>query len=123
KFNIANGGSLLRFTSANVTVNYSLASTDPLFGGNPDNNNDNKNVQNGGRGDDLFGQSIDLADRQKSMFDEEKRNESKSTFYNTEIPWDLTLAWSLTYNNARRTSEITNNSLMVSGNITLSPGW
>lgn len=123
KFNIANGGSLLRFTSANVTVNYSLASTDPLFGGNPTTEEDNKNVQNGGRADDLFGQSIDLADRQKSMFDDESRDEGSSSFYNTDIPWDLTFAWSLTYNNARRTPEITNNSLMVSGNVTLSPGW
>lgn len=127
KFNLANGGSLLRLTSANVTVNYALASTDPLFGGSakPNNNSDeiNKNIQNGGRGDDLFGQSVDLADRQKSMFDEDKRKESKTSFYNTDIPWDLTLAWSLTYNNARRTSEITNNSLMVSGNVTLAPGW
>ncbi len=127
KFNIANGGSLMRLTSANVTVNYALASTDPLFGGSAKPNNDsdeiNKNMQNGGRGDDLFGQSVDLADRQKSMFDEDKRKESKTSFYNTDIPWDLTLAWSLTYNNARRTSEITNNSLMVSGNVTLSPGW
>lgn len=125
KFNIANGGSLLRLTSANITVNYSLASTDPLFGGspNPEDDKQDQNIQNGGRGDDLFGQSVDLADRQKSMFDDKKREKTKTSFYNTEIPWDLTLAWSLTYNNARRTSEITNNSLMVSGNVTLSPGW
>ena len=125
-FNLANGGSLFRLTSANIMINYSLASTDPLFGGSPNPDKDdpqNQNVQNGGRGDDLFGQSVDLADRQKSMFDEEKRKETKTNFYNTEIPWDLTFAWSITYNNARRNSEITNNSLMVSGNVTLSPGW
>lgn len=124
QFNLANGGSLLRLTSANVTLNYSLKSTDPLFGGSPDPKDEqDQNIQNGGRGDDLFGQSVDLADRQKSMFDEKDRKETKTSFYNTDIPWDLTLAWSLTYNNARRTSEITNNSLMVSGNVTLSPGW
>ena len=124
KFNIANGGSLLRLTSANITVNYSLASTDPLFGGSPKPEDEvDQNVQNGGRGDDLFGQSVDLADRQKSMFDDKKREKSKTSFYNTEIPWDLTLAWSLTYNNASRNSEISNNSLMVSGNVTLAPGW
>lgn len=123
KFNINNGGSLLRLTSANLTLNYALASTDPLFGSADASANDDQNVQNGGRGDDLFGQSVDLADRQKSMFDEEDRKNTPSEFFNTEIPWDLTFAWSLTYNNARRTSEITNNSLMVSGNVTLSPGW
>ncbi|MEG1022362.1 MAG: putative LPS assembly protein LptD, partial [Myroides sp.] len=124
QFNIANGGSLLRLTSANITVNYSLASTDPLFGGSPKPEDEvDQNVQNGGRGDDLFGQSVDLADRQKSMFDDKKREKSKTSFYNTDIPWDLTLAWSLTYNNATRNSEISNNSLMVSGNVTLAPGW
>ncbi len=124
KFNIANGGSLLRLTSANVTLNYSLASTDPIFGSKgEENDSQNKNVQNGGRADDLFGQSVDLADRQKSMFNEDDRKKTTSEFFNTEIPWDLTFAWSLTYNNAKRTSEITNNSLMVSGNVTLSPGW
>lgn len=124
KFNIANGGSLMRLTSANITVNYSLTSTDPLFGGSPKPEDEvDQNVQNGGRGDDLFGQSVDLADRQKSMFDDKKREKPKTSFYNTEIPWDLTLAWSLTYNNARRNSEISNNSLMVSGNVTLAPGW
>jgi len=124
KFNIANGGSLLRLTQATVTVNYSLASTDPLFGGSPKPEDEvDQNVQNGGRGDDLFGQSVDLADRQKSMFDDKKRGKTKTSFYNTDIPWDLTLAWSLTYNNMRRNSEISNNSLMVSGNVTLAPGW
>ncbi len=124
QFNIANGGSLMRLTSANITVNYSLASTDPIFGGSPKPEGEvDQNVQNGGRGDDLLGKSVDLADRQKSMFDDKKREKTKTSFYNTEIPWDLTLAWSLTYNNARRTSEITNNSLMVSGNVTLAPGW
>lgn len=124
QFNIANGGSLMRLTSANITVNYSLASTDPIFGGSPKPEGEvDQNVQNGGRGDDLLGKSVDLADRQKSMFDDKKREKTKTSFYNTEIPWDLTLAWSLTYNNSRRTSEITNNSLMVSGNVTLAPGW
>src|SRR5690606_2782324 len=102
---------------------YSLASSDPLFGGQPTTNDEKQNVQNGGRADDLLGQSIDLADRQKSMFDDEHRNEGKSSFYSTEIPWDLNLAWSITYSNTQRTSEISSNSLMVSGNVTLSPGW
>lgn len=123
RFNINNGGSLFRMTSANVTLNYSLSSTDPLFGSSDVRSNDNQNVQNGGRADDLFGQSVDLADRQNSMFDDEDRKNTPSEFFNTEIPWDLTFAWSLTYNNARRNSEISNNSLMVSGNVTLSPGW
>lgn len=122
--NIDNGGSLFRLTSANVTVNYSLSSTDPLFG-NPDKDmKTKKNVQSGGRADDLFGQSVDLADNRVSMFDQEETEERKpDKFYNNSLPWNLTIAYSLTYNNARRNNEISNNSLMFSGNITLSPGW
>src|SRR5690554_8013984 len=47
KFNINNGGSLFRMTSANVTLNYSLSSTDPLFGSQNVQSNDNQNVQIG----------------------------------------------------------------------------
>ncbi len=126
RWNIDNGGSLFRMTSANITLNYSLSSEDPLFG-NTDRSkesSDDQNVRNGGRADDLFGQATDLADRRKSMFGEEdKKKEPFKGFYNSDIPWDLTLAYSLTYNNNARNPDITNNSLMASGNITLSPGW
>ena len=124
--NIKNGGSLFRMTSANLNLNYSLSSEDPLFGGKSatDNAHD-QNVMNGGRADDLFGQAVDLADRRKSMFNEDEEDEEDEPLqlYNSVIPWDLTVAYSLTYGNNARNADITNNSLMVSGNITLSPGW
>lgn len=124
--NINNGGSLFRMTSANLNLNYSLSSEDPLFGGKSatDNAHD-QNVMNGGRADDLFGQAVDLADRRQSMFDEEAEDEENEPLqlYNSVIPWDLTVAYSLTYGNNARNADITNNSLMVSGNVTLSPGW
>lgn len=123
--NIKNGGSLFRMTSANATVNYSLSSNDPLFGGNSTKaNNNNQNVQNGGRGDDLFGQSVDLADRRTSMFDNNKNeNDEPTQFYKSSIPWDINLAYSVTYSNNNRTGDFTNNSLMFSGNINLTPAW
>ena len=124
--NINNGGSLFRMTSANLNLNYSLSSEDPLFGGKSatDNAHD-QNVMNGGRADDLFGQAVDLADRRQSMFDEgaEDEEDEPLQLYNSVIPWDLTVAYSLTYGNNARNADITNNSLMVSGNVTLSPGW
>ena len=123
KFNIENGGSLFRMTSANLTLNYTLSSNDPLFGDSKK-KSDDQNVMNGGRGDDLFGKSLDLADRRKSMFDKEDEDENeKSEFYSNKIPWDLNLAYSLTYANNNRRGDIASNSLMVSGNVTLSPGW
>ena len=126
KWNIDNGGSLFRMTSANIMLNYSLTSEDPLFGNSTKNrpSEENQNVKNGGRADDLFGQSTDLADRRKSLFQEEnQKKEPFKGFYNNAIPWDLNLAYSLTYSNNARNPEIVNNSLMASGNITLSPGW
>lgn len=122
-FNIDNGGSLFRMTSSNMQINYSLTS-----GGSDEKNNKSKsqNELNGGRADDLFGRATDLNDNRQSLFDDKKDSEGdkKSTgFYNTKLPWDMQFAYSLTYNNSNRQSEITNNSLMVSGNIELAPRW
>lgn len=123
-WNIDNGGSLFRMTSANATVNYSLSSTDALFGGSDANKNSkNPGVMNGGRADDLFGQATDLADRRKSMFDDDEGKNKSKGFYNNSIPWDLTLAYSVTYSNNNRNSDISNNSIMFSGNLSPSEGW
>lgn len=126
KMNISNGGTLLRMTSANLTLNYSLSSDDPIFGGKKEEKeSDNQNVMNGGRADDLFGKSLDLADRRKSMFDDEDEDEEKvpTSLYTSDIPWDLTFAYSATYSNNNRNGNLSNNSLMFSGNVSLSPSW
>jgi len=39
------------------------------------------------------------------------------------LPWDMTFAYQLTYNNERREKSITGNSLMVSVNSDLTPKW
>ncbi|WP_201309336.1 putative LPS assembly protein LptD [Flavobacterium sp. MK4S-17] len=124
-YNINNGGSLFRLTQANFTVNYSYSSKDGQSGAG--NNKDSQTARNGGREDDLFGTATDLSDNRTSMFDEEEENttEDKSSggFYNAKLPWDLRLAYSLTYSNARRQKEITGNSIMVSGNMDITPKW
>ena len=43
--------------------------------------------------------------------------------YKFKFPWDLRLAYSLTYNNMKNQREITTNSLMVSGNVDLAVKW
>lgn len=123
RFNIDNGGSLLRMTSANLTLNWSLNSQDAVFGGTDSSNKNN--VQNGGRADDLFGQSGRLGENRDQEEEEEEEEEEKpfTGFYNAKLPWDLTFAYSLTYSNNNRNSDITNNSVMVSGNIDISPKW
>ena len=120
-YNIDNGGSLFRMTSANMTLNYSLSSA--TF----DEKNKPKNTQgarNGGREDDLFGTNVDLSDRRQSQFGNSDEDEDKfSEFFKTVIPWDLTIAYSLTYGNNAGENQIIGNSLMLSGNMDLTPRW
>lgn len=120
KFNIDNGGSLFRMTSANMTINYAFSSTDT------EKKTNKQNQQNGGTGDDLFGTSTDLSDSRQSMFnkdDEDSEKETSTEWYVTKLPWDLRLAYSVTYNNSNRQNEISSNSLMASGNVELAPRW
>ncbi|WP_298116973.1 putative LPS assembly protein LptD [Flavobacterium sp.] len=116
-FNIDNGGSLFRMTSSNMTINYAVASTD--F----EKKENKQGAKNGGRTDDLFGSNTDLSDRRESQFTEEDEKKSVSEFYKYKLPWDLNLAYSITYSNARRESKITSNSLMVSANTSLTTKW
>ncbi|MGA0896739.1 MAG: putative LPS assembly protein LptD [Flavobacteriaceae bacterium] len=120
-YHIANGGGLLRLTSANVNLNYSFSSSQ-LEGSNVDNElNRRESTSSGGRDDDLFGRAEDFSDRRMNS----EQNEPAPTYpsYATKIPWDLKLAYSLTYNNSRGQRDFTNNSLMFSGNVDLTPKW
>lgn len=122
KFNIDNGGSLFRLPRANVTLNYSFSSAD----GKDSSKKSEQNVQNGGREDDLFGVGTDLSDNKQSLFGKDKKEDEKGTnseWYNTKLPWDLRIAYSMNYNNSNRQDEIASHSLMASGNIELAPRW
>ena len=121
KWNIDNGGSPFRLTNANISTNYSFS--------NKDKKDKNKDKQTGnvagGRTDDLFGSSKPLSevqDMDKNRKEGEDKDEKK-TFYKAVIPWDITLAHSLTYSNQARENKISNNSLMFSGNVSLTPKW
>jgi len=114
KFNIENGGSLFRLTRANFTANYSFSASDFV-------RNNDQGARNGGREDDLFGSDMESNRRNRQDQDDKKSN--VSDFYSMKIPWDLRLAYSLSYGNDRRQNQITSNSLMVSGNIELSDKW
>lgn len=130
RFNIDNGGSLFRLTRAGARFNFRLSSTDfekqtDKKEDQPDDPLQNRNLQNGGREDDLFGASIDYADG--TTYDQrepEKENvDIDKTRYRFKIPWNLNFAYTMTYNNAQRQNEINNQSLMVSGDVELSPRW
>ena len=123
KYNIENGGSLFRMTSANITLNYSLSSRDK--DNKKDKTKDTQTERNGGREDDLFGTSTDLNDNRKSMFDgsEEEGEDTISEFFKSKIPWDMTFAYAFTYSNNNRENKISGNSLMISANTDLTPKW
>ena len=124
-FNINNGGSLFRLTSANINMGYTLSNDS--FSGN-ESDDDKASAQeaarSGGRTDGLFGTTQDfanqrLSDKDKNKEDEENNNE----FYNYSMPWNLRLAYAVNYSNTRRENQISSHSLMFTGDIELSPRW
>nr|MBP6556950.1 LPS-assembly protein LptD [Flavobacterium sp.]MBP8156760.1 LPS-assembly protein LptD [Flavobacterium sp.] len=119
-WNIDNGGSLFRMTSANMTLNYSFNSAD-----GDDQKKNQQGQRNGGREDDLFGTNTDLSDRRESQFkdDDDGKENAVSEFFNYKLPWDMNLAYSLTYSNNNREKKITGNSVMISMNTDLTPKW
>lgn len=123
-YNINNGGSLFRMTSANLNLNYSLSSRDKDKDKNRKDQND-QSQRNGGREDDLFGTNTILNDNRRSQFDDSEDNgvDKISEFFNSKLPWDMTFAYSLTYGNNNREKRITGNSLMISVNTDLTPKW
>ncbi len=122
KFNINNGGGLFRVTSANLTFNYSLSSSDNKKESKKEESMIDESLRNGGRDDDLFGIAMDTASQAFNLQDEEE-DEIINDLYNYKIPWSLRLAYAINYNNIFNQNEISSHSLMFSGNVDLSPKW
>ena len=120
-YNIASGGGLLRLTSANVNLNYSFSSTQFENPEKEEDRNQIESASSGGRDDDLFGRAEDFTDRR--MNEDNGKPAPQYPSYRSKIPWNLKLAYSLTYNNSRNQRDFTNNSLMFSGNVDLTPMW
>ncbi|WP_010181692.1 putative LPS assembly protein LptD [Aquimarina agarilytica] len=128
RWNIDNGGSLLRLTNANLNFGYSFSSNDfkNKKEKEPDPNDiNNETFRNGGRPDDLFGTHTDFRDG--SLFedetDEEKAEKTDVAFYNYKMPWSLRLSYSVNYSNNARQDQISSQSLSFSGDIELAPRW
>lgn len=124
RFNIDNGGSLFRLTNANASLNYSFSSSD--FQKRDEDEKDpieNETFRSGGRPDDLFGDANDISNP-SFVQDEEKEDKNVNIGkYNYAIPWNVRLAYTVTYSNTMRQNEISSHSLMFSGNVDLSPRW
>lgn len=124
-FNIDNGGSLFRLTNANVSINYSFSSKDFDKSTASKSRIENETFRNGGRPDDLFGEAADIYDG-KIYEDETPEEEEARTnidWYNYTIPWDMRLAYTITYGNDRRQNEISSQSIMLSTNLSIAPRW
>lgn len=125
-FNIDNGGSLFRLTTARLNIGYSLSSE--LFNkekGRRDEEEieDEYSATSGGRTDDLFGRATNFNDSRSFRTRKDDDGDIENPVYGTKIPWDLRLQYAVTYSNSNRQNEFTNHSLMFSGNVTLSPRW
>ena len=58
-----------------------------------------------------------------SMMTKDDDADVENPYYATKLPWDLRLAYTVSYSNSNRQNDFSNNSLMLSGNIELSPRW
>jgi lipopolysaccharide assembly outer membrane protein LptD (OstA) len=123
QFNIDNGGSLFRLTTANVNMSYTLSS-DSFKGTGESDAAIEESLRSGGRADDLFGRPEDFADRRLTDEDkDEDEDKELSELYNYKIPWSLRLAYAVNYSNNARQNEISSHSLMFSGDVEFSPRW
>ena len=133
-FNIDNGGGLVRFTSANMNTNFELSNEDFKKKDKEEkekkeeeeniSRSEYERLSGGGRDDDLFGVSNNFSDNRFQKSEEEEKKEEKSTsLYRTLIPWSIKVAHSITYRNNSGQNEIGTNSLMLSGDIDLTPKW
>ncbi|RED49532.1 putative LPS assembly protein LptD [Seonamhaeicola aphaedonensis] len=119
KFNIDNGGSLFRLTTANLTASWSLSNKDK------GKKKDTDNVASDNP-EDVLPKNIDYANQQIGRDEDENgdnENEEGVNFYNHKIPWNLRLAYAINYSNSRRQNEISSHSLMFSGDIDLTTKW
>ncbi|MCY4216395.1 MAG: putative LPS assembly protein LptD [Flavobacteriaceae bacterium] len=130
EFNLNEGGGLLRLTSLNANFDFNISSD--FFKSNRDtdtqasdpdqlDSSQQESAFGGGRSDDLFGRSQDFTNRNFSQDDGQEAPKYPS--YRARIPWDLRIAYTLTYLNSTRQRRISNNSLMFSGNVNLTPKW
>jgi len=116
--NINNGGSLFRLTNAGLTLNYSLSSKE---GAKKETDADKNRQAN--NSDGIFGEDLNVSNAGKSITGNSGDSAKSVELYKARFPWSLKLAYSLTYTNTQRQNEFSNNSLMFSGDVELTPKW
>jgi len=123
-------GALMRLTRASANLSYSINSD--MFKKDKkqtDSSEDSQESQGDlfyaetsqGRTDGLFGRN---SNPYETGYNKPKKpSEIKNPVYATDIQWNFNLAYAVTFANEQRQSEFSNNSLMFSGDIQLTPKW
>ncbi|WP_108424759.1 putative LPS assembly protein LptD [Flagellimonas amoyensis] len=117
--NIKNGGGLARLTSARFNTGFSLDSE--MFQKGGAKKKDPNEQEEPDYGANPF--ELDGSRTGEPHFNKGEGENTENPIYNTRLPWDARFTYVATYNNNNRQGEITNHSLMFSGNIQLSPKW
>ncbi len=115
-FNINNGGSLFRLTTAGLTASFNVSNE--TFSKKKDGQKDTNT--NANSGDNQFGD--DLRSNKKST-KSNKRKVKKVKLYHLKIPWKLNLNYNLGYSNRNRENEFNRNTIRFNGNVELTPKW
>lgn len=120
--NIKNGGGLARLTSARLNTGFSIDSEMFQKGGKKKTNEQETKEQDYGANPfELRGAEDGQPHFQRDG--QEGGSGEENPIYGTKVPWDMRLTYVATYSNRNREKEITNHSLMFTGNIQLSPKW
>jgi len=117
-YNINNGGSLFRFTNANLTASFNLSND--LFKKKEDKKNDNENNNSD---EELFGGDLKDGGRPQNNSNNKEQKTKKIKLYELNIPWKLNLNYNIGYNNRNRENEFGTNTLRFNGNAELTPKW
>ena len=108
-----------RIDNFNLSLGYSISSD----GKDKEKEKNTRGERNGGREDDLFGTANELNDPGSSEFKNDEEEKEFAGFYNADIPWDMTFAYTITYVNNGTQNRVSSSSLMVSANTDLTPKW
>ena len=119
-FNIANGGGLFRLTAARLNTGFSLNSDMFKKGGAKKKSTETEDPNYGANPFELPGGNNNQTFFRK---EEDDSGGEGNALYSNKMPWDMRLTYVATYSNRNREKELTNHSLMFSGNIQLSPKW
>jgi hypothetical protein len=115
---------IFRLTNANMTMNYSISSTDFDKSKKKD-DADNKNGNGANNPVDTMGANIDPTNRfGRQNTSTDPKEPTKTELYKAKIPWTLSLVYSANYtNNGVQPGTVGVHTVGFSGNIELTPKW